>query len=62
MVSYRKLEIYQLVREMDIDIYKMTLVEFPKFEIFEGRNQIRRSNKSVKTTIVEGSQQLIDKC
>ena len=53
-MSYKKLEIWQLVRELDIDIHKMTLAQLPKFEMFEEGAQIRRSIKSVKSTIVEG--------
>jgi four helix bundle protein len=32
----------------------MTLTKLPKFEIFEEGSQIRRSIKSVKSTLVEG--------
>lgn len=39
---------------MVIDIHKMTLEKLPKFEIYEEGNQIRKSSKSVKSTIVEG--------
>ena len=53
-MSYRKLEIWQLARELVIDIQKMTLTQLPKFEKFEEGSQIRRSIKSVKSTIVEG--------
>ena len=53
-MSYKKLEIWQLARELVIDIHKMTLNELPKFEMFEGGSQIRKSSKSVKSTIVEG--------
>ena len=53
-MSYRKLEIWQLARELVVDINKMTLNELPKFEMFEEGSQIRRSVKSVKSTIVEG--------
>ena len=53
-MSYRKLEIWQLARKLVIDIQKMTLVQLPKFEMFEEGSQIRRSIKSVKSTIVEG--------
>jgi hypothetical protein len=41
-MSYRKLEIWQLARELVIDIHKMTLVQLPKFEFFEEGSQIRR--------------------
>ncbi|MBW2610085.1 MAG: four helix bundle protein [Deltaproteobacteria bacterium] len=53
-MSYKKLEIWQLARELVIDIHKMTMNSLPKFEMFEQGNQIRRSVKSVKSTIVEG--------
>ena len=53
-VSYKKLEIWQLSRDLVIDIHKMTLEKLPKFELYEEGSQIRRSIKSVKSTIVEG--------
>ena len=53
-MSYRSLEIWQLARELVIDIHRMTLEELPKFEQFEEGSQIRRSIKSVKSAIVEG--------
>ena len=53
-MSYKKLEIWQIARELVIDIHKMTLCKLPKFEMFEEGKQIRKSIKSVKSTIVEG--------
>lgn len=53
-MSYKKLEIWQLAKELSIDIHKMTLTELPSFEKFEEGSQIRRSMKSVRTNIVEG--------
>ena len=53
-MSYKNLEIWRLAREAVIDIHKMTLKELPKFEIFEESSQIRKSSKSIKSTIVEG--------
>lgn len=53
-MSYKSLEIWQLARELVIDIHKMTLEKLPKFEMFEEGGQIRRSIKSVKSNIVEG--------
>ena len=52
-MSYKRLEIWQLAREVVIEIHKMSLA-LPKFEMFEQGQQIRRSSKSVKATIVEG--------
>ncbi|OGC02334.1 four helix bundle protein [candidate division KSB1 bacterium RBG_16_48_16] len=53
-MSYRNLEVWQCARQLVIDIHKMTLNELPKFEMYEQGGQIRRSIKSVKSTIVEG--------
>jgi len=52
-MSYRNLEIWQLAREVVIEIHEMTLT-LPKFEMYEEGSQIRRSSKSVKSNIVEG--------
>jgi len=53
-MSYKKLEIWALARELVIDIHKMSLNDLPKFEMYEEGSQIRRSIKSVKSNIVEG--------
>lgn len=53
-MSYKKLEIWQIVRECVIEIHKMTMHDIPKFEMYEEGSQIRRSAKSVKSNIVEG--------
>jgi four helix bundle protein len=53
-MSYRNLEIWQLARDVALDVHKKTLDELPKFEMFETGQQIRRSSKSVRSTIVEG--------
>ena len=52
-MSYKKLEVWQLARDATIEIHTMTLT-LPKIEMFEEGQQIRRSIKSVKSTIVEG--------
>ncbi len=54
LMSYRNLEIWQIARELVIDIHKMTISELRKLEIYEEGSQIRRSMKSVKSNIVEG--------
>jgi four helix bundle protein len=53
-MSYKNLEIWQESRKLVIDIHKMTLEKLPKFELYEEGIQIRKSSKSVKSTIVEG--------
>ena len=53
-MSYKNLEIWQESRKIVVDIHKMTLENLPKFEMYEEGSQIRKSSKSVKSTIVEG--------
>lgn len=53
-MNYKDLEIWQLARVVVIEIHEMTLKCLPKFEMFEEGSQIRRSSKTVKSTIVEG--------
>ncbi len=53
-MSYRTLEVWQLARQVAVDIHKMTLTKLPKFEMFESGSQIRRAAKSVRANIVEG--------
>ena len=53
-MSYRDLEIWQIARELVVDIHCMTLKFLPKFELYEEGGQTRRSIKSVKSNIVEG--------
>lgn len=52
-MSYRKLEIWQLAREVSIEVHEMSL-KLPKMELYEVGSQIRRSSKSVRSAIVEG--------
>ncbi|NQT94065.1 MAG: four helix bundle protein [Lentisphaerae bacterium] len=53
-MSYRNQEIWQLARELVVDVHKMSLRDLPKFEMYEEGSQIRRSVKSVKSNVVEG--------
>jgi four helix bundle protein len=53
-LSYKNLEIWQEARALVIDIHKMTLDKLPKYELYEEGGQIRKSSKSVKSTVVEG--------
>lgn len=52
-MSYRKLQIWILAREVVIEVHAMSL-RLPKFELYEEGSQIRRSSKTTKATIVEG--------
>ena len=53
-MSYKNLEIWQLSKEIVIEVHKMTLNNLPKYEMYEEGAQIRRSIKSVRSNIVEG--------
>jgi four helix bundle protein len=52
-MSYKKLEIWKLARELVMEIHQLSL-GLPSFEQYEEGRQIRRSMKSVKSNIVEG--------
>ena len=52
-MSYRNLEVWQLAKQVSVDIHTMTLTDLPKFELFEAGGQLRRSGKSVRSNIVE---------
>jgi len=53
-MSYKELRVWQMARELSIDIHQMTISALPKFEMYEGGSQIRRAIKSVRSNIVEG--------
>ena len=53
-MSYKKLEIWNLARELSIEVHKMSLSELPAFELYEEGSQVRRSSKSTRSLIVEG--------
>jgi len=54
IMSYRKLEVWQLAQRLTSEIHQMTLNMLPRHELYEEGNQIRRSIKSVRANIVEG--------
>jgi four helix bundle protein len=51
--SYRDLDIYKKAHKLAVEIHEMSL-KLPKFELYEEGSQIRKSSKSVKSTMVEG--------
>jgi four helix bundle protein len=53
-MSYKNLGVWQITRDLVIDIHQMTLKKLPAFEMYEEEGQIRRSIKSVKSNLVEG--------
>ena len=53
-MSYRKLEVWQLARDVSIGVHRMSIDLLPKFEMYEEGSQIRRSSKSIRSNIVEG--------
>ncbi len=52
-MNYKDLEVWQIARELSIEIHRMTL-SLPKFEMYEEGSQIRRSSKSIRSNLVEG--------
>ena len=42
-MSFKKLDVWQLARELVVDIHRMSLEYLPKFEMYEVGSQIRRS-------------------
>ena len=53
-MSYKKLEVWQLARDVSIGVHRMTIDLLPKLEMYEVGSQIRRSSKSIRSNIVEG--------
>jgi four helix bundle protein len=53
-MSYKKLKIWQMAKDLSIDIHQMTMTALPKHELYEEGSQIRRAIKSVRSNIVEG--------
>ena len=53
MRDYKKLEVWDIARENNKRIYKLTS-KFPRDEIFALTNQIRRASISVMSNISEG--------
>jgi four helix bundle protein len=58
--SFEKLEVWQLAREIRVDIYRLT-GGFPREEQFNLTSQIRRAIGSVSANLVEGSGRATDK-
>ena len=54
MAGYEDSKIYQLAKQMAVELHQLTLNELPKFEMYEQGAQIRRSSKSVVANFVEG--------
>ena len=52
--GYQRLEVWQLARDLSVDVHRMTLEELPRFEMHEVGSQVRRSAKSIRANIVEG--------
>ena len=52
-MNYKDLEVWQIAKELSIEIHKMSMT-LPKFELYEEGSQIRRSSKSIRSNIVEG--------
>ncbi|MEO7992542.1 MAG: four helix bundle protein [Chryseolinea sp.] len=53
MKSFRDLEIYNESKKLAVQIHKLSIT-LPKHELYEEGSQIRRSSKSITSSIVEG--------
>ncbi len=53
-MNYEDMELYKVAKQMAVELHQMTLVDLPKFEMYEQGSQIRRSSKSIVATFVEG--------
>jgi hypothetical protein len=51
--SYKDLNMYKTARKLAFEVHEMSL-SLPKFEMYEGGSQIRKSSKSIKSNIVDG--------
>lgn len=51
--SYKDLKIYNISRQLAIEVHKRSL-NLPRFELYEEGSQIRRSSKAITSNIVEG--------
>lgn len=51
--SVEKLDVYQRVFNLAIEIHELTLI-FPKFELYELGSQLRRSSNSAPANLAEG--------
>lgn len=53
-MSYKNLKIWQMAKDLSVDVHRMTMSALPKHEMYEEGSQIRRAIKSVRSNIVEG--------
>ena len=53
-MGYRKLEIWQLARDVSISVHRLTRDRLPKFKMYEEGTEISRSSKSIRSNIMEG--------
>lgn len=54
MQDYHNLTMWQRSHKLTIEIYKLTLEQFPREELFGQTTQIRRAAASIPTNIAEG--------
>jgi four helix bundle protein len=52
--GYEDTAIYQLAKQLAVEIHRMSLEQLPKFEMYEEGSQIRRSPESIVANFVEG--------
>lgn len=55
-MSYEKLQIWVIAREVVIEVHDMTM-KLPKFEMYEEGSQIRRSSKQQKLLLLKAMEE-----
>ena len=48
------MDVYKISHKLAVEIHKITLEDFPQFEMFEQGIKIKKSSKSIPSTIMEG--------
>ena len=51
--SFRDLEVYQKLRQLHLEVHKLTL-KFPKHELYELGSQLRRATNAAPANLAEG--------
>ncbi len=51
-MGYKTLKVWQLAKEVTIQVHVMTMKSLPRHELYETGSQIRRSSKSIRSNII----------
>ena len=56
-MSYKNLEIWQLAREIALEVHKMTLEDLPKFEMLRRVNKSEGRQKAAGQPLLKGMEE-----